>query len=62
MTLPEIDWDRLDFAQNKDGVPCARCGLTARGYATIEDRRYCHPNRPDAPDCYSLALWERSLP
>lgn len=38
---------------------CSRCGETAKGYAMIGDKRYCHPDEGD--DCYTLQHWEESL-
>ncbi len=41
-------------------VLCARCGQVARGLASIGDKRYCHPDDPDAPDCYTLQHYENA--
>ena len=48
---------------NPTRQPCARCGLVARGSAQIQmpgeqAKRYCHPDDPDAPDCYTLQCRE----
>lgn len=37
---------------------CARCGEPATGYAYIGDVRYCHPDDPAKPDCYTLQCRE----
>jgi hypothetical protein len=49
-------WDEMDLMLNPSRLPCARCGGTAYGYATIEGQRYCHPSNPKRPDCYTLQL------
>ena len=34
---------------------CGRpCGDLAGGYAVVGNKRLCHPNVPDRPDCYRL--------
>lgn len=38
---------------------CGWCGRPARGYARIGEQAFCHEG--EAPTCYMLALWERSL-
>lgn len=43
----------------RDGI-CARCGEAAKGYAFIDNERYCHPDcASEGPDCYSLAQGPR---
>ena len=40
---------------------CARCQRDpAEGYATIDDKRYCH-GTSSPPSCYMLTSWNRSF-
>jgi len=35
---------------------CGRCGEEAKGFAAINDVRYCHEHEPD---CDELQQWEQ---
>jgi hypothetical protein len=48
--------DRIDYEDNPEGLLCGHCGQVARGYAVVNTQRVCHPNNPEAQDCYALAL------
>lgn len=42
-------------------VNCARCSKPAEGYAFINSQRFCHPDNPILPDCYTLESWDITL-
>jgi len=37
------------------GVPCELCGQPAKGYASINGKRYCHDD--PSPTCYERAQY-----
>ena len=39
---------------------CGRCGEEAKGFATINDVRYCHTDEV-YHDCYQQARWDRGI-
>lgn len=38
---------------------CALCDHPAEGFASIDDRRYCHGEQ--SPSCYERAQWTESV-
>lgn len=56
--MNDEELDSADEALNPSGVRCARCGEVARGAAYIGADRYCHPDNPARPDCYTLTCHE----
>ena len=49
----------MSGARLGDGRPCARCGETAEGFATVNDERLCHGDQ-QRPSCYEATLRSRS--
>lgn len=51
---------RAELEALDEGEVCVRCGNPARGFAMIDQDRFCHGDEDDSPTCYEAEQWARS--